>query len=204
MPIEDNNLLAPLAGQFFEFPAQVNFFAGEELLIEPAHLTKRAGFAKDARARHVAHGPADMIPQLGATPAHGGLALDPQARASGQAAARLDLHGHVREQFRGGIRVGVNEEQPIPERRLGGRVAGAPNLVDRLEDDPRAADTRQFGGVIRRIVVANDQFGFPAQIQKGLGRRLDALQHSGQQFLLVEGRNKDRDLHSRCNMRWIA
>ena len=65
-------------------------------------------------------------------------------------------------------------------------VAGAADLIYRLENDLGAACAGNFRRAIGGIVIANNDLEFPMSRRNGLSRREDALQRGGEQFLLVE------------------
>ena len=67
----------------------------------------------------------------------------------------------------------------------------------RLEFHPRAGRARDFRRAIGGIVVADDEFPAAGAFE-GPRRRLDAIKRPGEQALLVERRNDDRQLQARC------
>jgi len=72
----------------------------------------------------------------------------------------------------------------------GAGVAGARDLVHRLEHHAGARRTRDLGGAVGRVVVADDQLC----VVEGGHRFADRGQRAGEQRLLVERRNDDRNL----------
>ena len=101
------------------------------------------------------------------------------------------------------MRIGVDEDQPVAGRSRRARVACARDLIDRLEDDLCLFLARDEGGPVGRIVVADDEFPAAGAVE-GPRRRLDAIKRPGEQALLVERRNDDRQLQARCFLKWAT
>ncbi len=93
------------------------------------------------------------------------------------------------------MRIGIDKDEPVSRGYGRAAVSRPADLVDRLEDNRGSGFTGEFRGVVRGVVVANHQFGLPAQPCERNGRFLDAAQRFGDELLFVECRNDDGDFH---------
>src|ERR1039458_6801252 len=102
------------------------------------------------------------------------------------------------------MRVGVHKNQPVAGGGGGAGVPRAGNLVDRLEHDAGP------GGAVGGIVVADEEFKFPAEPGEGTGGGADLGPRRAEELLLVEGGDDDGNLHAAnitgaagfANVRW--
>src|SRR5207302_7723399 len=94
------------------------------------------------------------------------------------------------------LRIRVDEDEPFARGMGGAPVSRTRDLVDGLEDDPRARGPRKLCRAVVGIVVANDQLGRPAALGERFHGGAHAAERVGKKPLLVEGRDDDRDAHA--------
>ena len=121
--------------------------------------------------------------------------LHSDGAAPSQAASRFNLLRHLGKQFRTGVRVRVNEHQPIPGSRCRAAVPCPGNLIDRLEDHPGASGTRQLSRAVGRVVVADNEFTAPRAACEGGHSGAHLAQRLANEPLLVERGDDDRNFH---------
>ena len=95
------------------------------------------------------------------------------------------------------MRIRIHENQPVAGSRLRAFVARARDLVHRLENHHRAGVPGQFGGAVGGIIVANDEFGFPAALMKGRKSIFDVTEGFAEASFFIERWNDDGDFQSR-------
>jgi hypothetical protein len=166
MLTEDDNTLSMLSSEAFEANAEVDFFSGEEFFAEAANFTKRRGFTKYEWAGHEGKGAADAIPKADEKIRLGVVAVKFNGAAARHASAGSDLFGNIVEKRRAGMWIGIDEDEPIARGGGCAAVSGAGDLIDGFEDDFGAGGTGDFGGFVGGIVIADDEFGFPAAFVK--------------------------------------
>lgn len=93
------------------------------------------------------------------------------------------------------MRIGINEHQPISGSCCCAPISRAADLVDWLEHDLGASGLRDLRCPIGRVVVADDEFGFPTAIVKCFRRSIHGAERSWQQLLFVKRWNDDGNFH---------
>ena len=161
--VNNDNALARFGRMHFQAFTQIQFFAGKQFAAESANGSKGLGLTKNEGAGHPVQGAADPIPKSDtAVRPEMIFSIELDRAAAGQALAGLHLLHHGFKQFHAGPGIGVDKYQPIAAGCRGAAIAGAGDLVHRLEHDPRAGLAGDFGCAIGGIIVAHDQFAFPA------------------------------------------
>ena len=94
------------------------------------------------------------------------------------------------------MRVGVHENQPVAGGRRRAGIAGAANLVERLEHHFCARRAGDLAGAVGGIVVADDEFKFPAASGERRRRRFNFCERGAEEFFLVERGDDDGDFHA--------
>lgn len=196
MAMQNDDAFALGAGEFLEAFAQFQFFTGKEVDVEAAELAEGGGIAKDERAGKPMQAPAGEVPQGGDGIAGGVSGFEADGAAASEAAAGVDLRGDVVEEFGAGVRVGIDEEEPIAGGGFGAAVAGAADLVDGFEDDGGPSGGGDFGGAVGGVVVADDEFGLPSASGEGGQGGLDVAKGFAKEPFFVEGGDDDGDNHS--------
>jgi len=197
MAMEDGDVFALSAREFFEAFAELDFFAGEKFHIEPAEFSERGRFAKDERAGDPSECPTHHVPEVRDEIASGVTGFEADGAAAGEAAASGDLRGDVLEERGAGVRVGVDEDEPIAGGGFGAAIARAADLVDGLEDDVRAGSAGNFRGAIGGVVVAHDELGLPSAPGKGGHGGVDLAKGFAEQLFFIERRDDDGDAHAK-------
>ena len=195
VPMQDDDAFALGVREFFEAFAEFDFFADEEVGVEAADFSERRSFAKDEGAGGPVHDAADGVPEAGDGVAGGVSALEPDGAAAGEAAAGLDLRGDVIEERGAGVRIGIDEDEPIAGGGFGAAIARAGDLVDGLEDDGGAGSARDGGGGVGGVVIAHDEFGVPAAAGESGHGVADVAEGFAEEAFFVEGGDDDRDAH---------
>jgi hypothetical protein len=140
---------------------QFDLFGCKEVRAEAAHFTERACLAKDKRAGRPFPHAADQVPGSGQQ------VTDPIARvefdraASGDAPVFGDCVADIFKQRAAWVRIRIDKDQPVACGNARTTVARPADLVDRLENDLRAAGAGELRGAVRGIVIANNDFVFP-------------------------------------------
>src|SRR5271169_5558176 len=123
--------------------------------------------------------------------------LKPDSCRPADDAARRERTIHLVESLPVHPDVGVHEDEDFSEGRAGSGIAhGADHALFRSHD-AGAFRTRDFRCAIRRDVVGHDRLGLPDAPAVRLPRGLHRLEQPGQAFLLVPGRDDDREAHRR-------
>jgi hypothetical protein len=91
------------------------------------------------------------------------------------------------------MRIGIHKDEPIAARGGGPAISGPGDLVEGLEDDFCAGGAGDFGRFVRRIIVADDEFSFPAPLMEAGKGGVDVPQSFAEAALLVEGWDDRRD-----------
>ena len=111
------------------------------------------------------------------------------------------------------MRIGVHKNKPVAGGNAGAAVAGAADLIDRLENHFRAGSAGDVGGAVGGVLVADDQFKFPAARGEGGGGGFNFRERCTEEFFLIEGGDDDGNSHAvkiavaaafstgRCNFR---
>ncbi len=100
------------------------------------------------------------------------------------------VEDHV-EDVRRELAVGVEEDEVAAPGFPGSRVPGPGDLIHGLEDHPRSSVAGYLGGLVARVVVADDDLAHQRCLLHGAAHRRE---RRGEQTLLVEGRNDDREV----------
>ena len=191
--MQDGDAFALGAREFFEAFAELKFFAGEEFNVEAAEFPECGGVAKDERAGHPAQRAAGDVPQGGDGVAAGVAGFEADGAAAGEALAGGDLRGDVIEERGAGVRVGVDEDEPVAGGGAGAAIARAADLVDGLKDDLGAGGPGDFRGAVGGVIVADDEFGGPSAPGESGQRGLHLDEGFAKEAFFVEGGNDDRD-----------
>ena len=88
------------------------------------------------------------------------------------------------------------QNEPVSGGDCRTRVARAPDLIDGLENDPRAACSSDPRSPIGRIVVTDDQLPIPGGSRKGGHGLLKLEERLAEQPFFVVSRHDDRDFHA--------
>jgi len=187
MAMQDDDAFALGAREFFEAFAELKFFAGEKVHVESAQFPERGGVAKNERTGDPPQPATDQVPQGGDDIPARVSGFETDGAAAGEALAGGDLRGDVVEERGAGVRVGVDEDEPIAGGGAGATIARAADLVDGLEDDPGAGGPGDFRRAVGGVVVAHDEFGGPSAPGEGSHRAPDVAKGFAQEPLFVEG-----------------
>lgn len=205
MPMQDDHFAIRLLRQFVQTLAQVEFLSSKQLVVESAKLSERRRFAKDERPGKQALRSAEKVPKAREEVRQRIAVFESNRATARQAVPGLNLLRDFLEQRRAGMRIRINEQEPVAGGDLCAAIAGTGDLIDRLADDGSSASAGNFGGAIGGIVVADDQFRFPVELAESDARRLHASERFTQQPLFVEGGNDNRDLQFReCGREFVS
>ncbi len=94
------------------------------------------------------------------------MLVQPQGCAACEESTGNDLFGDIGKEFCAGMRVGIHEDQPVAGRRRRAGISCSCDLIDWLKNDGRSGCARNPRRAIGGIVVAHDQFDFPATLGK--------------------------------------
>lgn len=193
--MEDDDFLPSGAREGAEPAGEIDFLGGVEGLVESSDSSK--GFRADedesagqpfaAAAGQVPGGDGETSEPVGGVHAQGG--------AAGQNAGVAHLPGHVFEQRRARVAVGVEEEDPVACGEPCTAVSGASDLADGLEDHRGACSSGDAGGGVGGMVVADDAFDLPGALGQGAGSLPDGLQGAAQPLFFVVRGDDDGDPH---------
>ncbi len=90
--------------------------------------------------------------------------------------------------------VGVTKREVLAMGGAGAGIAGAADVVDRLEDDRQTEFAGDVGRAILAVVVDNDDLDRAVPLPFVVARRaLERVDRAGEAFLLVPSRNNDRE-----------
>jgi len=145
----------------FQADREPDFFPGVDAFIEPAHGFERIAAAEDEGAgRQLAvlgePGPEDDQP----SGESGERGFSTDERPSPAHFTSLQGSDGLTQGFRCDEGIGIEKDQVLSTGAGGSGIAGAGELVDRLEDDFRPGFPGDSGGAIGGIVVGNDQVRF--------------------------------------------
>lgn len=195
MPAQNHNQPFFFSRQSFQFFAEIQFFAGEQFIAETADGSKRGCFAKNKSARRPVRDPADAIPEFGHDACSEVGVVQAQGAATGDRFTLFDFADDIRKKFRAGLRIRIDEHQPFAGRGGGTAISRARDLVDRLKHNFRSVGPRDFGGLIRGIVIANYYFCLPTEPMKCGRSQVYPLQRFPDQLFFVECGNHDGNFH---------
>ena len=191
--MQDGDAFALSAREFFEAFAEFDFFAGEEVGVESAEFPERGGIAKNERTGDPSQCAAHTIPESGDGVPGRVSGFEADGAAASEAAASFNGGGDVIEERGAGVRVGVDEDEPVAGGGGGAAIARATDLVDGFKDDLGAGGAGDFRGAVGGVVVANDEFGLPSAPGKGGHGVLDVAKGFAQKAFFVEGGDDDRN-----------
>src|SRR5688572_12836466 len=172
MAMEDDHALSPAAREPLEAPREVDLLAGVERFAEAAELAEGGGLAEDERPGGPSHAPAEKVPKPDPGARQGVVEVHCHRRAAADAAG-CDFAHHVAEEPGIGVGVRIDEDEPVAPRSGGAAIAGARDLVMRLEDDRRTGSAGEFRRAVSGVVVAEDELGTPSCIGEGMHRAAD-------------------------------
>lgn len=95
------------------------------------------------------------------------MAIELYGAAAREAFVGSNLAGNIVEKSGAGMGIGIDKNEPIAGRGGSAAVSGTGDLVDGFEDNFGAGGSGDFGRLIGRIIVADDQFGLPAALMEG-------------------------------------
>jgi len=193
--VKDDDLLATLAGDHFQTLAELEFFGGKDLGIEPAHFAEGGGLDEDEGTGEPFLEAAGEVPELGDEVGDEHLFIERHGGAAGEDFAGGNLVCDIGEEGAGGMRVGIDEDEPVAGGGGGAGIAGAADLVEGFEDDVRAGGAGDLGGAVGGVVVADDELKFPAAVGEGGGGGQDLRKRGAEELFLVEGGDDDGDTH---------
>jgi len=121
------------------------------------------------------------------------MAIELHGATASQAVTGSDLFGDALEESRGGMGIGVDEDEPITGCSGSAAVSCAGDLVEGFEHDPGAGGSGDFGGFIGRVIVANDEFRFPAPLMKRRKSGVDMAKGFAEVPFFVESRDNGGD-----------
>lgn len=195
IPMQNDDASPLLFCQFVKPFAQIDFFGGKKLVVEPADGAKSIARAKNERARHPTADAAEPVPGKGGAIGHKMALVQAHRATPSQAPAQFHLRRHFGKQLHRRVRVGIDENKPVSRRGCRPGITGAGDLIDRFKNHGCARGARDFGGGVRGIVIANDQFRFPSAPGKAAHGLADFPQGGRQQLFFVECRDYDRNFH---------
>jgi len=204
VPVDDDDFLPLLFRDFFQPLAQFQFFRRKDFRIKTAHFPERNGFDEDERTRHPFLATAREIPQIrdDSGPEH--FFVQPHRRTAGQTFAGTDLIRDFAEQARARMRIRIYKDQPVTGRRRCAAIARATDLIERLEHNFRAGGPGDFGSTVGGIIIANDEFKFPAALSESAGSGLNFRQRTREQFFFVESGHDHGDFHAANVTRFLG
>ena len=196
MVVQNHNLLSSTAREFVQSLKQLDLFRCKQVRAEATDFTERARLAKDKRACRPLADAADQVPGPCQQLANPIARVEFDRATSGNATPFGDRIANVFKQCVARVRIRVDKDQPVARGKTGAAIACPANLIYRLKNDVRAARAGNFCRAIGGIVIANNGLKFPMPRRNGVSRREDALQRGREEFLLVESRYDDGDLHA--------
>ena len=168
MPMQDDNLFFPVsfcgafstAGQIPILPPQNN------LMTEAAELSERVcPLAKNKCSGQKSFPAAGQVPEARDGSGDKILFVQPHRRAAGEIFAGNNCFGDIGKKFRAWLRVRVHKNQPVAGRRRRAGIRRAGNLIsDGFKHDYCARPPCDFRRAVGGIIVAHDQFKFPATL----------------------------------------
>ena len=162
--MQNDDLLVRLLRQPVHSFAEVNFFRDEQLTAEAAQFSECPRLTKDERSRHPAPPSAQTIPGPDKPDRPANSLIELNCCAAANAPATLNLRRHVGEQFGAGKGICVHKNKPFSVCRRRSGVARPRDLIDGLKEDASTLRPGEFPGSIRRVVVTDDNFKFPANL----------------------------------------
>lgn len=121
------------------------------------------------------------------------MAIEFYGAAAGQVFTGSDLFGDAVEEGRAGMGIGIDKDEPIAGSSGSATVSGAGDLVEGFEDDFCSGGAGDFSGFVSGIVVADDEFGFPAALMESGKGGVDVAQSIAEALFFVEGRDDGGD-----------
>jgi hypothetical protein len=195
--MKDDNALSAFPRDAFEPNAQIDLFACEQFFAKSADFTESRGLAENEGAGHPGKRAADYIPKANHEIGFGIVAVELHRAAAGHAFPGSDLFGNAFEKGPAWVRIGIDKEQPIARGGGGAGVARAGDLIKRFEDDFGTGGAGDFGSLIGGIIVADDQFSFPAALLEGLKGGVDVAQGFAEPSFFVESWDDGGDFQAR-------
>ena len=182
MPMQDDHLAARLPREALRRRVKSSSSPAKKPVVEAADFPKGGGLHENERAGEPFPDAADEIPIPNDEPPVQRGIVHTERGAASRAAPVPDGRRHVGEQFRGGVRVRIIEDEPVARRRGGPGIAGPRDLIDRLEDHRGAGRSRDLSRPIGGIVVANYNLRLPSTQPKSRRGRAEVLQRSREQL----------------------
>src|SRR5262245_36614097 len=158
MALKDHHGASLAAREALQAPREVDLLAGEQLLAETADLAERARLAEHERTGGPARLAAERVPGVDPESNQPVGGLEGHRGAAADTSLFPDTFENILEQRTARIGIRVDEDQPVAARSGRAAVAGARDLVDRLEDHRGARGARDLRGAVGRVVVTHDQF----------------------------------------------
>lgn len=124
------------------------------------------------------------------------MAIEFHSATASETFAGGNLVGDALEERWARMRVGIDKDEPIAGSGGCAGVSGAGDLVDGFEDDFRSGRLGDLGGLVCRVVVADDEFGFPAPLRECGKRGVNVAQSFAQAPFFVVGWDDDRDFQT--------
>lgn len=186
MAMQNDDLLPPRFGQLVQSFAEVNFFCDKQLLAESTQVPKRSRLTKNERTRHPALPSAQTTPNADQPNHPANRLIKFNRRAAANTSATLNLHHHFGEQLRAWKGIRVHKNKPLSIRCRRARVARPRDLIDGFENEAGALCPGEFASSIRRVIVANNDLMFPANLRKCGRRTSNALQRALNELLFVK------------------
>jgi len=183
-------------GRLFEFLAQFQFLPGEQFLTEASHLPERRRVAKNKRPCQQLEGATQHIPKAHDPIGFWVIFVQPNGASSCQAASSGNRLGHRPEQPGTWPRVCIHKNKPVAAGGCRAAIPRSPDLVDGFEDHPGTRPLGHLSRAIGRIVVAYNQFCFPASGAKRTQPGPDRRQRIAQQPFFVERWHDNGNQHA--------
>ena len=169
MAVQNDDLFAGFGASFFNRWLKSSSSPANNSLLKPPIFLNAEVSQKMKEAGHVVEGTAYKIPQPGKDLCKEVMLIQPHGGASCNAFAGTDMVCDIAKKLRAGMGICIHENEPSASGERGAAISRAGNLVDRLENDGCARGARDIGGIIVGIIVANNQFGVPADVGEGGG-----------------------------------
>ena len=125
------------------------------------------------------------------------MAVEFNGAAASHAFARGNLFGNIFEESWTGMGIGIDKNEPVAGRDRSAAVSSAGDLVDGFEDDFGSGGAGDFSGFVGGIIVADDEFGFPAAFVEGSESGADVAKGFAKTPFFVEGRDDGGDFQTR-------
>lgn len=189
--MQNDNLLPPRLSQLVQSFTEINFFRDKQFAAESTQVPKGLSLTKNKRTRHPALPSAQTTPKADhpIRPANRFIQFNRGAAANTSAA--LNLHHHFAEQFGAWKGIRVDKNEPLSVGRRCACVTRPRDLIDRFEEDVGALGPGEFARSIRRVIVADNDLMFPANLRKCGRRTSNAPQRALNELLFVKSWNND-------------